>query len=68
MNQKQCTAYILVLDRGKKWNENLVKPELDYSEIYEEDLGQIPGGLTIELPFVMFYWESPLECIFNKFC
>lgn len=29
--------------RGKRWDENLVKPQLDYSEIFEEDVGQIPG-------------------------
>ncbi|CAC5384169.1 Protein flightless-1,Protein flightless-1 homolog [Mytilus coruscus] len=29
--------------RPKKWNENLERPHLDYSEIYDEDVGQIPG-------------------------
>ncbi len=29
--------------RGKKWNEALERPDLDYSEIFDEDVGQIPG-------------------------
>ncbi|XP_022317949.2 protein flightless-1 homolog isoform X3 [Crassostrea virginica] len=29
--------------RPKKWNEHLQKPQLDYSEIFDEDVGQIPG-------------------------
>ena len=33
------------LFRPKKWNENLERPHLDYSEIYDEDVGQIPGRL-----------------------
>jgi len=36
-------------DRGKKWNENLVKPQLDYSEIFDEDTGQIPGVYCWEI-------------------
>lgn len=32
--------------RAKRWDESLEKPPLDYSEIFEEDDGQIPG-LTI---------------------
>lgn len=32
--------------RPKRWDETLEKPPLDYSEIFEEDDGQIPG-LTI---------------------
>lgn len=32
--------------RPKRWDESLEKPPLDYSEIFEEDDGQIPG-LTI---------------------
>lgn len=32
--------------RPKRWDESLEKPPLDYSEIFDEDAGQIPG-LTI---------------------
>ncbi|XP_013412224.1 protein flightless-1 homolog isoform X3 [Lingula anatina] len=32
--------------KPKRWDENLQKPHLDYSEIFEEDVGQIPG-LTV---------------------
>ena len=31
--------------RGKKWDEALERPDLDYSEIFDEDVGQIPGLL-----------------------
>ena len=30
-------------DRPKRWDEHLERPHLDYSEIFEEDVGQIPG-------------------------
>ena len=40
-------AYIvfdsLVMYRGKRWDEALVRPDLDYSEIFDEDVGVIPG-------------------------
>ncbi|KAK7111739.1 protein flightless-1 homolog [Littorina saxatilis] len=29
--------------KPKRWDENLRRPHLDYSEIFEEDVGQIPG-------------------------
>ncbi|XP_052819033.1 protein flightless-1 homolog isoform X1 [Mya arenaria] len=29
--------------KPKKWNENLNRPHLDYSEIFGEEVGQIPG-------------------------
>lgn len=32
--------------RPKRWDESLEKPPLDYSEIFDDDIGQIPG-LTI---------------------
>lgn len=32
--------------KPKRWDESLEKPPLDYSEIFEEDAGQVPG-LTI---------------------
>ncbi|XP_078491271.1 protein flightless-1 homolog isoform X2 [Ciona intestinalis] len=35
-----------MIKAGKKWNESLNKPDLDYSEIFSEEIGQFPG-LTI---------------------
>ncbi|KAI8796832.1 protein flightless-1 [Biomphalaria glabrata] len=29
--------------KPKRWDENLHRPQLDYSEIFDEDVGQIPG-------------------------
>ncbi|XP_035825487.1 protein flightless-1 homolog isoform X3 [Aplysia californica] len=29
--------------KPKRWDENLQRPQLDYSEIFYEDIGQIPG-------------------------
>lgn len=29
--------------RGKRWDEALERPNLDYSEIFDEDVGQVPG-------------------------
>lgn len=29
--------------KSKRWDKNLEKPPLDYSEIFTEDAGQIPG-------------------------
>ncbi len=31
------------LIKGKRWDEQLEKPKLDYSEFFEEDVGNIPG-------------------------
>lgn len=39
------SALTLTDCRPKKWNEHLQKPQLDYSEIFDEDVGQIPGQL-----------------------
>jgi hypothetical protein len=33
----------IVIFRGKRWDEVLEKPDLDYSEIFDADVGQIPG-------------------------
>lgn len=32
--------------RPKRWDESLEKPQLDYSELFDDDAGQMPG-LTI---------------------
>lgn len=29
--------------KSKRWDKNLEKPPLDYSDIFMEDVGQIPG-------------------------
>jgi Leucine-rich repeat (LRR) protein len=34
--------------KGKRWDEALERPNLDYSEIFDEDVGQVPG---------LFCWE-----------
>lgn len=41
----KLTCYFLC-NRPRKWVESLEKPTLDYSEFFEEDVGQIPG-LTV---------------------
>ncbi|XP_064595508.1 protein flightless-1 homolog isoform X2 [Liolophura sinensis] len=35
--------------RPKRWDENLNKPELDYSDIFDAAVGQIPGITTWEI-------------------
>ncbi|KAK3582011.1 hypothetical protein CHS0354_039677 [Potamilus streckersoni] len=35
--------------KPKKWNENLERPQLNYSEIFDEDVGQIPGFTCWEI-------------------
>ena len=37
------------LIKGKKWDEQLEKPKLDYSEFFEEDVGHIPGVTCYEI-------------------
>ena len=32
--------------KGRRWEEVLEKPQINYSEIFTEDVGQIPGGLV----------------------
>lgn len=51
--------------KPKRWDEALEKPPIDYSEIFEEDVGQMPG---------LFVWEidnflpAPLdEAFYGKF-
>lgn len=39
--------FLILFFRGKRWDEALEKPDLDYSEIFEPDVGQIPGVLII---------------------
>lgn len=35
--------------RPKRWNESLGKPPVDYSAIFDEDTGQIPGLTIFEI-------------------
>ena len=35
--------------KGKRWDEQLEKPKLDYSDFFEEDIGQIPGIVCYEI-------------------
>jgi hypothetical protein len=35
--------------KGKRWDEQLEKPKLDYSEFFEEDVGHIPGLTCYEI-------------------
>lgn len=37
----------LLLWRGKRWDETLEKPDLDYSEIFDELVGQIEGQFSL---------------------
>lgn len=37
------------LIKGKRWDEQLEKPRLDYSEFFEEDVGHIPGIICYEI-------------------
>lgn len=45
--------FLLLLCRQKRWDEHLHRPSLDYSEIFDEDVGQIPGSCRVSL-FVVF--------------
>ncbi|XP_071129219.1 protein flightless-1 homolog isoform X5 [Mytilus edulis] len=49
--------------RPKKWNENLERPHLDYSEIYDEDVGQIPG---IQCWEIENFLPNPVEEVFTR--
>jgi len=35
--------------KPKRWDETLEKPPLDYSEFFDEDVGQIPGIVVWEI-------------------
>ena len=52
--------------RPKKWNENLERPHLDYSDIFEEEVGQIPGQFLIQnFFFGLVIVENKLLVILN---
>ncbi len=35
--------------KGKRWDEQLEKPKLDYSDFFDEDIGQLPGVVCYEI-------------------
>ena len=37
------------LKKGKRWDEQLEKPKLDYSDFFDEDIGQLPGVVCYEI-------------------
>ena len=39
-----CVFLRYVFNRGKRWDEALERPDLDYRDIYDENVGQIPGN------------------------
>lgn len=52
---------LLMRFRPRKWVESLEKPTLDYSEFFEEDVGQIPGLTVWEI-------ENFLPCHVDETC
>ncbi|XP_060578939.1 protein flightless-1 homolog isoform X2 [Ruditapes philippinarum] len=51
--------------RPKKWNEHLERPHLDYSDIFEEEVGQIPGVSCWEIE--NFLPNQVEEALIGKF-
>lgn len=50
------------LIRGKRWDEQLEKPKLDYSEFFDEDVGHIPGIVCYEIDKFL---PSPVDPALN---
>jgi len=44
--------------KAKRWDEALERPNLDYSEIFDEDVGQVPNP-------VISLFTSPNNCHFD---
>lgn len=51
-----------VLLKGKRWDEQLEKPKLDYSEFFEEDVGHIPGIVCYEIEKFL---PNPVDAVLN---
>lgn len=51
--------------KAKRWDEALEKPPLDYSEFFDEDVGQFPGLTVWEIE--NFYPNQVEEAAFGKF-
>jgi len=63
--------------RPKRWDESLEKPPIDYSDIFGEDEGQLPGlavweienflpNRVEEVAHGMLEWTSPLVSVINR--
>ena len=50
------------LIKGKRWEEQLEKPKLDYSEFFDDDVGQIPGIVCYEIEKFL---PSPVDPALN---
>ncbi len=50
------------LIKGKRWEEQLEKPKIDYSEFFEEDVGSIPGIVCYEIEKFL---PSPVDSALN---
>ncbi len=49
--------------KAKRWDEALEKPPLDYSEFFDEDVGQFPGVTVWEIEnFYPNQVTSPFSC------
>ena len=47
--QHQKMLYDEALIRGKRWDEQLERPKLDYTEFFEDDVGHMPGVVCYEI-------------------
>ena len=41
--ETNLSIFFISLNRGRKWNESLVKPNLNYQDFFHDDVGQEPG-------------------------
>lgn len=60
--QTAASKEMETLIKGKKWEEQLEKPKLDYSEFFEEDVGSIPGIVCYEIEKFL---PSPVDSALN---
>jgi hypothetical protein len=60
--QQQQLSMSDALIKGKRWEDQLEKPKLDYSEFFEEDVGQIPGIVCYEIEKFL---PSPVDSALN---
>ena len=44
--EKRSPLYLFLVFRPKRWDEILVRPDLDYSAIFMDEIGSLPG-LTV---------------------
>lgn len=55
----------LIVVRGKRWDENLHRPDLDYSEIYEDDVGQVPG-MFCDISRTIYIWNRKQRSSYGR--